>query len=92
MPVLAGDTGGVSTVVAAGRTGLLVPVGDADAFAAATRRLLLDAELRRRMGRAAVDYVRATHDLPAAGVALDAVLRGAVSGRAARPGSAPFPT
>jgi glycosyltransferase involved in cell wall biosynthesis len=91
VPVLAGDTGGVSTVVAAGRTGLLVPVGDADAFAAAARRLLLDAGLRRRMGRAAVDYVRATHDLPAAGAALDVLLRGAVSARAARLGSAPFP-
>ena len=35
LPVIAGRTGGVPAVVAADETGLLTPVGDAHAFAAA---------------------------------------------------------
>jgi glycosyltransferase involved in cell wall biosynthesis len=83
LPVVGGNAGGVAAVVAAGRTGLLVPAGDAEAFAAATRRLLQDAELRDRMGREAVAYVRARHDLPAAATRIDALLRRVVAERAA---------
>jgi len=64
LPVVGGHTRGVASVVAADRTGILVPAGDVDAFAAATTRLATDAELRDRMGREAVAYVRARHDLP----------------------------
>jgi len=84
LPVVAGDARGVGAVVAAGRTGLLVPVGDADAFASATRRLLVDATLRRQMGREAKAYAFAEHDLPAAAVRLDALLSRVVSEHATR--------
>jgi len=79
LPVVAGDAGGVGAVVAAGRTGLVVPVGDSEAFAAATRRLLTDAALRERMAREAPAYVRAEHDLPVAAARIDAVLRAATA-------------
>lgn len=75
LPVIAGDSEGVGSVVAAGRSGLLVPVGDPDAFAAAINRLLLDAELRARIARQAIEYVRSRHDLPIAAARIDALLR-----------------
>lgn len=75
LPVVGGNTGGVAAVVADGRTGLLVPTGDIDAFAAATRYLMMDTEQRRRMACEAVRYVAARHDLPAAAGKLDAILR-----------------
>jgi len=75
LPVVAGNGGGVAGVVASGRTGLLVPVGDAAAFAAAIHRLLKEPELRRRMASEAPAYAKAAHDLPAAASRLDAVLR-----------------
>ena len=75
LPVVAGDGGGVAGVVASGRTGLLVPVGDAAAFAAAIHRLLKEPELRRRMASEAPAYAKSAHDLPAAASRLDAVLR-----------------
>ncbi|MET0681780.1 MAG: glycosyltransferase family 4 protein [Casimicrobiaceae bacterium] len=75
LPIVAGDGGGVAAVVASGRTGLLVPVGDARAFAAAIVRLLTDTGLRRRMASEAVAYAKSEHDLPAAASRLDAVLR-----------------
>jgi len=51
-PVVATPVGGTAEVVADGVTGLLVPPRDPDALAAALRRLLDDADLRRRMGEA----------------------------------------
>ena len=87
LPVVAGNAGGVSAVVAAGRTGVLVPVADPDAFAMATERLLRDAALRERMGREALAYVRARHDLPVAASRIDALLRRVVAARA--PSAAP---
>ena len=83
LPVVGGYTQGVASVVAADRTGILVPPGDVDAFAAATRRLLLDGEMRNRMGREAIAYARGRHDLPAAAARIDAVLRRAVTDHAA---------
>ena len=83
LPVVGGNAGGVAAVVADGGTGVLVPTGNVDAFALATRRLLMDAEERRRMGREAVRYVRARHDLAAAAAHLDALLRRVVAQRAA---------
>ena len=79
LPVVAGNGGGVAAVVCADRTGLLVPVGDVEAFAGATGRLLTDAGLRRRMAEAAPVYARAEHDLPVAAARIDAVLRGAAA-------------
>jgi N-acetyl-alpha-D-glucosaminyl L-malate synthase BshA len=53
VPVIASNVGGLPEVVADGATGLLCPMGDVPAMAAAARRLLDDAPLRARLGAAA---------------------------------------
>lgn len=50
-PVVATNGGGVPEIVTDGVTGLLVPMGDAEAMATAICRLLEDPEWARRMGR-----------------------------------------
>jgi glycosyltransferase involved in cell wall biosynthesis len=80
LPIIAGASGGVPQLVEDGRSGLLAPPGDVDAFATAVRTLLIDAERRRAMGIAALAKVAAEHDVPAAGRALDAVLAAALRG------------
>jgi glycosyltransferase involved in cell wall biosynthesis len=75
LPVVAGRTGGVPAVVADGVTGILTPIGDAAAFAAATARLLDDAGERARLAKAARVRVNARHDERAAAHALAAALR-----------------
>jgi glycosyltransferase involved in cell wall biosynthesis len=72
VPVVAGAGGGVGDVVASGETGLLVPAGDAAAFAGAVRALLLDPGRRQTMAEAAWRRVRRDHDLPAAAAVLAA--------------------
>jgi glycosyltransferase involved in cell wall biosynthesis len=52
-PVVASAVGGLLDLVVDGETGLLVAPGDAGGLREALRRLLDDAELRRRMGTAA---------------------------------------
>jgi D-inositol-3-phosphate glycosyltransferase len=52
-PVVASRAGGLTFTIDDGETGLLAPVGDAEAFARAISRLLGDMSLRRRMGRLA---------------------------------------
>ena len=83
MAVVAGASGGVAGIVAAGETGLLVPPGDVASFAAAVRRLILDGEARALMGAAARAKVEREHDLPAAAARLAAVLDGLGGVRAA---------
>jgi glycosyltransferase involved in cell wall biosynthesis len=92
LPVVGGNAGGVAAVVDDGRTGLLVTPGDAEAFAAATERLLRDAPLRMRMGREALAYIRSRHDLPAAAARLDDVLRRVAAARAATASAAAVAT
>lgn len=75
LPVVAGRTGGVPAVVADGESGLLTPVGDAKAFAAAVRRLLDDPAERARLGAQAQAYVAQRHDDRAAARTLAAALR-----------------
>ena len=75
LPVVAGRTGGVPAVVADGVTGLLTPVGDAAAFAAAMAHLLDDAGARTRLGHSAIRRIAARHDERAAAHALAAALR-----------------
>lgn len=53
LPVVAQRAGGPADLVVQEQTGLLVPPGDAAAFADATLRLLADDTLRARMGRTA---------------------------------------
>jgi glycosyltransferase involved in cell wall biosynthesis len=49
-PVVATRVGGTPDVVEDGADGILVPVGDVEAIAAALERLARDADLRRRLG------------------------------------------
>lgn len=81
LPVVAGNSGGVAAVVADGVSGLLVPAGDADAFAAAVRMLIADPARRAAMGEAARQFVSCRHDLPAAALSLDAAIRSLPAGR-----------
>ncbi|MFN3483374.1 MAG: glycosyltransferase family 4 protein, partial [Rhabdaerophilum calidifontis] len=66
LPCLAGDGGGVADVIRAGETGLLVPQGDAAAFAAAIRALAADRARLAALGSAAWRFVRGERSLPAA--------------------------
>ena len=80
LPVVAGRVRGVADVVRAGETGLLTPVGDDRAFAAAVRRLLVDHGLRARLGAAAAAAVEARHDLAAGTKVLEQALARAKAG------------
>ncbi|MFO1160054.1 MAG: glycosyltransferase family 4 protein [Reyranellaceae bacterium] len=75
LPVVAGRTGGVPAVVAHGSTGLLTPIGDASAFAAAVARLLDAPDERARFSAAARHRIATLHDERAATKALAAALR-----------------
>ena len=72
LPVVAGHIRGVPDVVKKGVTGILTREGDLAAFAAAIEKLLENPEMRKRMGVAARDYVRAAHDLASAAALLKA--------------------
>jgi glycosyltransferase involved in cell wall biosynthesis len=74
LPVVAGAAGGVEEIVVSGRTGLLVPAGDAVAFAAAVRSLIVDRGRRSAFGAAARRRVLRDHDLPVAARRLADVL------------------
>jgi len=52
LPVVATDVGGIREAVVPEETGLLSPPGDPDALQANLRRLMNDAEARRRLGEA----------------------------------------
>lgn len=62
-PCVATAVTGVPEVVADGETGLLVPPGDVDAFAAALHRLLDDPPLGKRLAAAARKVVEARFDI-----------------------------
>jgi glycosyltransferase involved in cell wall biosynthesis len=53
IPVIGARSGGIPELVEDGRTGLLVDQGDVDGLCDAMRRLLVDRELRERLGAAA---------------------------------------
>jgi glycosyltransferase involved in cell wall biosynthesis len=63
LPVVAFDNGGIPEVVDNGKTAFLVPMFDEAAFDLALKRLILDKDLRRKMGAKAKNYVREHHDL-----------------------------
>jgi glycosyltransferase involved in cell wall biosynthesis len=63
LPVVAFENAGVPEAVQDGKTGLLVPMYADGLFADAIERLVKDADLRRKMGKAAQAYVRQNHDL-----------------------------
>ena len=74
LPVVAQATAGVPAVVRHGVTGLLTPPGEDAAFAAAIARLIRDAPLRRRYGKAARNFVAEERSLAAAALALRCLL------------------
>jgi glycosyltransferase involved in cell wall biosynthesis len=74
LPVVSADRGGVPTVVARDRTGLLIAEGDAAALAAAIGRMLSDPDQRRKMGNSSADYAMLHHDIATAGPSLVAAL------------------
>ena len=75
LPVVAGRTGGVPAVVADGVAGILAPIGDAAAFAAAVARLLDDPAERSRLSAGAARRVLQHHDEPVAARALGVALQ-----------------
>ena len=58
VPVLSCAVRGVPDVVVDGRTGVLVPYGDEEAFAAGMRELLIDPERRASLGRLLEGWAR----------------------------------
>ena len=74
LPVVAGADGGVGEIVVSDVTGLLVAPGDARAFAAAVRSVMLDHGRRSAFAKAARRRVLLEHDLPAAARRLAAVI------------------
>jgi glycosyltransferase involved in cell wall biosynthesis len=62
LPVVATDIRGAREQVIDGETGLLVPVKDEAALAAALGRLVADPALRARMGKASLARARAEYD------------------------------
>jgi len=75
LPVVAGRSPGVASVVADGKTGMLAPEGDADAFAEAVKTLLTDPEQRRLLGRAASRRAARENDISVAAHLLDRHIR-----------------
>jgi glycosyltransferase involved in cell wall biosynthesis len=74
LPVVAGASGGVPSILADGLTGLLAPPGDIAAFAAATRSLLTAPARRAEMAVRAATRARAHHDIAAAAGILERAL------------------
>jgi len=81
-PVVAFDSGGLPDVVVPEKTGLLVPVGDARALAAALDRVLGDAELRARLGREGRQFALSQFGPDAAAARYAGILRSAARSHA----------
>jgi glycosyltransferase involved in cell wall biosynthesis len=73
LPAVATNVGAVADVVKHGRTGMLVPPGDVDAFA---RALSVVVEDRYRLGRSARDYCLATFEMSVVAAEWDRILEG----------------
>jgi glycosyltransferase involved in cell wall biosynthesis len=85
IPVVASDHGGAQEILRGNDAGILVPVNDPDALAAAVRDVLADDERRRRMGVAGRSTVLARHRADQAAAAFLAVL-GEAAADPPRPG------
>jgi glycosyltransferase involved in cell wall biosynthesis len=62
LPLVSTRVAAVPEIVIDGQTGLLTPTGDAAALTAVLRQLLLDGDLRRRMGTEASRVVQGRYD------------------------------
>jgi glycosyltransferase involved in cell wall biosynthesis len=74
LPCVAGDAGGVRSVVRHGRTGMVTAAGDAAAFAAEVAALLQAPARLEAMGCTAWSDAERLHDLPQAARRLDEIL------------------
>ncbi|WP_428425981.1 glycosyltransferase family 4 protein [Pararhizobium sp.] len=74
LPVVAQEIAGVPEVVMHGKTGLLTPPGDADAYAQAVERLLTEDDERATFARAARSLAGEERSLARAAVRLSAIL------------------
>jgi glycosyltransferase involved in cell wall biosynthesis len=81
LPVVASDVGGNPELVSDGRTGLLAPPSDVAAWADRLRRLLGDAALTDRLGKAGRAMVRQAFTLERTAQRTEAVYREAVARR-----------
>ncbi|MFQ5692675.1 MAG: glycosyltransferase, partial [Nitrospinota bacterium] len=81
-PVVATRAGGVHEVVTPGRTGLLVPPGDADALARGMLRLLEDSGLALKMGEEGRRFARRELSIEKMVDETEAVYRGLLARRA----------
>ncbi|WP_147916078.1 glycosyltransferase family 4 protein [Ruania zhangjianzhongii] len=77
-PVIGSRVGGLPDTIVDGRTGLLVPPGDAEALAHAVRRLADDPKARQRMGREGRSHVREMFDITKTVSTLEEIYREAV--------------
>ncbi|WP_343560915.1 glycosyltransferase family 4 protein [Kiloniella sp. b19] len=77
LPVVAGNAGGVSSVVADNATGILTTEGDVAGFASAVRLLLTTPAKRRGYAEAARQRIASHHDLTVGAQRLDAILTAA---------------
>lgn len=75
LPVVAGSTPGVASIVADGITGKLVPVGDVRALTHAVDELLDRPNMRVLMAAAARDKARQDHEIATASQRIDKALR-----------------
>lgn len=83
LPAIASDVGGIPTTVQPGENGLLIPVGETAALAAAIRALLGDPEKRRRMAAVARERAVARFSLERMVGETETILRQAVEERRA---------
>ncbi|WP_017222293.1 glycosyltransferase family 4 protein [Moritella dasanensis] len=76
--IVAGDQGGVSSIVSYNVTGLLVDAYNADALALAVDNLLTDPGKLNAMKQAAIEYVALHHSIDASASQLKQVIEGAI--------------
>ena len=80
LPVVTGDGPGIAGIVEDGCTGLLVPRGDLEAFAAGVAKLLDGPRERADLGARARLSAHQHHDIATASATLDRVLTGLAAG------------
>lgn len=82
LPVVAGRTRGVPAVIGDGESGLLPTLGDAQAFAASVRALLVDPARRAALAAGARARIDRDHDLATAEARIGAALTAMLARRA----------